>query len=136
MAMSVGILYPDLATPVTPAPLFTAVTWVERTVLGSVATSVAVIAVAVVGLMMLRGRLEVRRGVTVILGCFVLFGAPVLATGIRGLASAVLPAPPVVRVPPPPEPMPLARAPALMPPAPPPSPPNYDPYAGASVRPR
>lgn len=133
--MSVGILYPDLADPATPAPLFAAVTWIEQVVLGSLATSIAVIAVAVVGLMMLRGRLEVRRGVAVVFGCFVLFGAPVLATGIRGLASTVLPAPPVVRAPPPPDPMPLARAPMPVP-APPPSPPsNYDPYAGASVRP-
>jgi type IV secretory pathway VirB2 component (pilin) len=131
--MIVGILYPDLADPVTPAPLFAAVTWIEQAVLGSVATSIAVIAVAVVGLMMLRGRLEVRRGVTVILGCFVLFGAPVLAAGIRGIASNVLPAPPVVQAPVPPPPMPVARMPAPMPPPPPPS--NYDPYAGASVRP-
>jgi type IV secretory pathway VirB2 component (pilin) len=134
--MSVSILYPDLADSTTPAPLFTAVTWVERTVLGSVATSVAVIAVAVVGFMMLRGRLQVRRGVTVIMGCFVLFGAPVLAAGIRGIASTVLPAPPIVRVPPPPDPVPLARPQPPMPgPSPAPSP-NYDPYAGASVRPR
>lgn len=132
--MSIDILYPDLADPVTPAPLFAAVTWIERTALGSLATSIAVIAVAVVGLMMLRGRLEVRRGVTVILGCFVLFGSPVLAAGIRGLASAVLP-PPVVRAVPPPPPVPMARMPALMPTAPSSPPPNYDPYAGASVRP-
>ncbi|WP_371876683.1 TrbC/VirB2 family protein [Sphingomonas sp. DG1-23] len=133
--MSVGILYPDLADPATPAPLFAAVTWIERTVLGSVATSIAVIAVAVVGLMMLRGRLEVRRGVTVILGCFVLFGAPVLAAGIRGIASNVLPAPPIVPAAPPPPPMPIARGPSPMMPPPPPEPSNYDPYAGASVRP-
>jgi type IV secretory pathway VirB2 component (pilin) len=132
--MSAGFLYPDLADPVTPAPLFAAVTWIEQAALGSLATSIAVIAVAVVGLMLLRGRLEVRRGITVILGCFVLFGAPVLAGGIRGLASAVLPPPPV-RVVLPPEPVPLARAPTpmMLPPPPPPS--NYDPYAGASVRP-
>jgi type IV secretory pathway VirB2 component (pilin) len=107
--MRIGIFYPDLADPVTPAPLLAAVTWIERAVLGSVATSIAVIAVAVVGLMMLRGRLEVRRGATVILGCFVLFGAPVLAAGIRGFASNVLPTPPVV---PAPRPMPIAPAPS------------------------
>lgn len=134
--MSVGIVYPDLADPVTPAPLFAAVTWIERTALGSLATSIAVIAVAAVGLMMLRGRLDARRGVSVILGCFILFGAPVLAAGIRGLASTVLPSPPP-RVIPPPPPMPMVRAPSpmMMPPTSPP-PANYDPYAGASVRPR
>ena len=125
--MTATILYPDLADPTTPAPLFAAVTWVEQTVLGSVATSVAVIAVALVGFMMLRGRLQVRRGVTVIIGCFILFGAPVLAAGVRGIASAVLPASPV-RMLPPPAPRPRAGV-----PAPAANPPGYDPYAGASV---
>jgi type IV secretory pathway VirB2 component (pilin) len=127
--MSVAIFYSDLADPVTPAPLFAAVTWIEQAVLGSVATSIAVIAVAVVGLMMLRGRLEVRRGVTVILGCFVLFGAPVLAAGIRGIADNVLPASPIVSASPSVPPAPIARTPSPIP-----SPQPYDPYAGASLR--
>lgn len=131
--MSAGIILPNLADPVAPAPLIAAVSWIEQTMLGSIATSIAVIAVAVVGLMMLRGQLQARRGIIVVVGCFVLFGAPVLAAGIRGIATSVLPPPPVIPAPPPPEPMPFVPPPMPMMPPPPPPPSNEDPYAGASV---
>ena len=39
----------------------------------------AVIAVAFLGLMMIAGRLPFRRGISVVLGCFLLLGAPVVA---------------------------------------------------------
>ena len=57
--------------------------WLQGTLLGTVATSVAVIAVAAVGLMMLTGRLDWRRGSVVVLGCCVLFGATSIVAGIR-----------------------------------------------------
>ena len=60
-----------------------AVTWLQGTLLGTVATVVAVIAVASVGLMMLTGRLNWRYGATVILGCFILFGAGAIVGGIQ-----------------------------------------------------
>jgi type IV secretion system protein VirB2 len=47
---------------------------------------VAVIAVAVVGFMMLTGRINWRHGAVVILGCFVLFGAASIVAGIRSAA--------------------------------------------------
>lgn len=64
-----------------------AVNWVQGTLLGAVATSVAVIAVAAVGFMMLTGRMDWRRGAMVILGCFILFGAAAIVGGIREAAQ-------------------------------------------------
>lgn len=55
--------------------------------LGTFATVAAVIAVATVGFMMLTGRINWRYGVTVILGCFVLFGASSIVAGIHSTAT-------------------------------------------------
>lgn len=107
-----------------PAPdsvLVAAGQWVAAVATGPVATGVATIAIAAVGFAMLAGRIDVRRGAVVVLGCFIVFGAPTIAGafmqwagGDSGaqLAASVPPAAPV--------------------PAPPPAQPN-DPYAGASL---
>jgi type IV secretion system protein VirB2 len=63
-----------------------AVNWLQGTLLGTVATTVAIIAVAVVGFMMLTGRINWRHGAVVILGCFVVFGAASIVAGIRAAA--------------------------------------------------
>jgi type IV secretory pathway VirB2 component (pilin) len=60
-----------------------AVNWLQGTLLGTVATVVAVIAVASIGFMMLTGRMNWRHGAVVILGCFILFGAASIVAGIR-----------------------------------------------------
>lgn len=65
----------SLTDPPAYSPIADGVGWVQGVALGSVAMSVAVVAVAAVGLLMLSGRLELRRGVTVVLGCVLLFGA-------------------------------------------------------------
>ncbi len=75
------------ATPTGASPILSAVTWMQDTLLGEVASGVAVIAVAVVGFMMLSGRLNWRYGATVIVGCFVLFGAATIVGGIRSAAG-------------------------------------------------
>ena len=67
--------------------LVSAVNWLQGTLLGTVATVVAVIAVAVVGFMMLTGRTNWRYGVTVVLGCFILFGAASIVAGIHSAAT-------------------------------------------------
>ena len=64
-----------------------AVRWLEGTLLGTIATVVAVIAVATVGLLMLTGRINWRYGATVILGCFILFGAASIVAGIQSTAT-------------------------------------------------
>ena len=61
--------------------------WIPGTLLGTVATVVAVIAVAVVGLLMLSGRINWRHGAVVILGCFILFGAASIVAGIQSTAA-------------------------------------------------
>jgi type IV secretion system protein VirB2 len=54
--------------------ILNAVGWLEGTLLGNVATALAVIAVGATGLMMLTGRIDWRRGATVVVGCFIVFG--------------------------------------------------------------
>ena len=107
-----------------------AAVWVEATVQGPIMTAVAVLAIAAIGLAMLRGQLSVRRGATVVLGCFIAFGASSIARGLAGLAQAqAVEQTPVVQpfdIPPPPPP-------AFLPPESSPKA-DVDPYAGASVR--
>jgi type IV secretory pathway VirB2 component (pilin) len=64
-------------------PIVNALGWMQGTLLGNVATTAAVIAVACVGLLMLTGRMNWRFGATVIIGCFILFGATAIVSGIR-----------------------------------------------------
>ena len=64
-----------------------AVRWLQGTLLGTVATVVAVIAIASVGFLMLTGRINWRYGATVILGCFILFGAASIVAGIQSTSS-------------------------------------------------
>ena len=75
--------------PAGSSPLVAAMDWIQGTLLGNVATAAAVIAVAVVGFMMLTGRIEWRRGLTVVIGCFIIFGAVAIVSGIRSLAGGL-----------------------------------------------
>lgn len=67
--------------------LVAAVNWLQGTLLGTIATVIAVIAVAAVGFMMLTGRVNWRHGITVIIGCFILFGASTIVAGIHSTAT-------------------------------------------------
>jgi type IV secretory pathway VirB2 component (pilin) len=114
----------SLSDPDGANPLVVAAQWLQATMLGTVATAIAVIAVTGVGVLMLTGRLDWRRGATVVFGCFVLFGAASMAAGIRGglsgeeIATRSSPLPPVpVIIVRPVTPKPL---------------PGFDPYAGAA----
>ncbi len=77
------------ADPAGSSPLLAALNWVQDTLLGNLATTAAVIAVAVVGFLMLTGRIEWRRGLTVIVGCFIIFGAAAIVAGIRSVATGL-----------------------------------------------
>ncbi|XAP76916.1 TrbC/VirB2 family protein [Citromicrobium bathyomarinum] len=68
-------------------PIVNALAWLQGTLLGSVATAVAVMAVAAVGFMMLTGRMNWRFGATVIIGVFILFGAASIVAGIQAAAG-------------------------------------------------
>jgi type IV secretion system protein VirB2 len=76
------------ADPAGSGAIVGAVNWLQGTLLGTVATVVAVIAVASVGFMMLTGRMNWRYGATVILGCFILFGAASIVGGIQSTAAS------------------------------------------------
>lgn len=84
---------------------------------------IAILAVAGIGLAMLQGRVSVRSGLRVAIGCFILFGAPAIAQELMGLVRRNA-GPALIEVQP-------ASPPLIAVPAPPP--PNPDPYAGASV---
>ena len=76
------------ANPQGSGPIVSALMWLQGTLLGNVATAVAVIAVAMVGFMMLTGRMNWRFGATVIIGCFILFGSAAIVSGIQSAATA------------------------------------------------
>jgi len=78
-----------LSDPRGSGPIVSAVQWLQGTLLGTIATVVAVIAVACVGLLMLSGRINWRHGAVVILGCFILFGAASIVAGIRSTAGVI-----------------------------------------------
>lgn len=128
--MSVALNAGLLSEPDQANPFVSAAEWAQGVLLGSVATAVAVVAVAAFGVLLLTGRLSLRRGLTIVAGCFVLFGSNTIANGIlaglgAGAGSAQPNAAPPVNV----EPSPLQSAGPL----PVPSPTPYDPYAGAAV---
>jgi type IV secretion system protein VirB2 len=111
-----------------PNAIGASIGWIEAAMTGSLATAIATIAVASLGLMLLSGSLSRRRGVQLILGCFIIFGAPATAKGIlRWLNEAQSMttgershAPVTVAPPPPPRQLPTQA---------------YDPYAGAALPP-
>jgi len=120
-----------LSDPTGSSALVAAVLWVQGTLLGTVATAVATIAVAALGLMMLTGRLPVRRGLTAIFGCFILFGAARMAAGVRDGVTGI--GGDIAWAPPPPAPVPAAVVAPQPVPAPAKPPPSADPFAGAAV---
>ncbi|MFL6844346.1 MAG: TrbC/VirB2 family protein [Allosphingosinicella sp.] len=75
------------ADPAGSGVIVAAMRWLQGTLLGTVATVVAVIAVASVGFLMLTGRINWRYGATVIIGCFILFGAASIVAGIQSTTS-------------------------------------------------
>ncbi len=109
-------------TSPTSNALVAASQWLADVATGSIAVGAATIAVAAIGFAMLAGRIDLRRGANVILGCFILFAAPFIANSFVQWANGGDTTPPQT-----------ALAPPLPPtPAPPPQQPN-DPYAGASL---
>lgn len=95
--------------------------WVAAMLTGSVGTIVALIAIAGVGARMLLGRLSIRSGVRVVLGCFILFGAPVIAQALAHLITRT------------PSTTTSQGQAAMPPPIPTARTPDRDPYAGASL---
>ncbi len=93
LAMAMLMLSPtaalaqQAADPQGSGPVVAALAWLQGTMMGTVATTVAVMAVAAIGFMMLTGRMNWRFGVTVIVGVFILFGATTIVAGIQSAAG-------------------------------------------------
>jgi len=120
-----------LSEPAAINPLLSASNWLESTLLGTFATAIAVIAVAAQGLMLLTGRLQARRGMALLAGCFLVFGASTIANGIRSVLGDGDRSGKVAAVARAPEPLPSMMVTA--PPLPTRTSRPYDPYAGAAV---
>ncbi|MEO0419755.1 MAG: TrbC/VirB2 family protein [Pseudomonadota bacterium] len=78
----------SLFNPSSPPPLSASIDAVSGSTLAEVVTPLCVLTVAFLGFAMLSGRFQVREGFRVVLGCFVLLGAPVLAAGLFSIASS------------------------------------------------
>jgi type IV secretory pathway VirB2 component (pilin) len=113
--------------PASPNAFAAAVQWLDNILLGSIASAIAVIAVASIGFLLLSGRVDVRRAVQVLFGCFVLFGASSIAAGVMKFVSGSNIATEAMVATSPPPTYPVAPAPESRPVAP------YDPYAGAAM---
>jgi type IV secretion system protein VirB2 len=111
-----------------PNAFAAAVRWLDGTLLGTIATIVALLAVTSVGFLLMSGRIDLRRAAQVVFGCFIVFGASSIASGItRALVGTG--EPPQVEATPLPSPSVYAAAdPHAKRPGPP-----YDPYAGAAM---
>lgn len=81
-----SIINAQSTDPAGSGPVVNGLAWLQGTLLGNVATAVAVMAIAAVGFMMLTGRLNWRFGATVILGTFILFGASSIVAGIQSIS--------------------------------------------------
>lgn len=101
--------------------LVAGVYWIALLLTGSVATIAATIGIAIIGLKMLGGRLPWRRGARAILGCFLIFGASMVARGL------LLVAPHDTGM------QRLSTNEAMVMPPPPPKPQPYDPYASVAL---
>lgn len=123
MMFAISLRQASLSDPPSASAIAAATDWVGNLLFGPLVTTIAVIAIACIGLAMLSGRIELRRGASVVFGCFLLFGAKGIADGFR--ASATSSPPPVAAVAPPPTFVPSSSQ--LQ------GADGYDPYAGAAV---
>ncbi len=122
--IAAAVLQASLADAPPTGAISAAASWVSDLLFGPLATTIAVIAIAWVGFSMLSGRIEIRRGLAVVFGCFLLFGARGIADSLR-FSAMNEGAPIAASVPPSPnfaKPQPAANTPN-----------GYDPYAGAAV---
>lgn len=87
LALTHAAAFAQGTDPAGSGPINNALLWLQGTLLGTVATTVAVMAVAAIGFMMLTGRMNWRFGATVIIGVFILFGATTIVAGIQGAAG-------------------------------------------------
>jgi type IV secretory pathway VirB2 component (pilin) len=124
MMIVATIQQPGFSEPASTSAIAATSGWIIDLLFGPLATVIAVLAIAWVGFAMLAGRVDIRRGLSVVLGCFLFFGAKVITDGLM-LSAANDGAFAAAKAPPKPV---SAQAPPLN------GPPNgFDPYAGAAA---
>ena len=130
--MIIAVIYQaSLSDPPSTSAVTAATDWISDVLFGPLATAIAVIAIAWFGFAMLSGRIDIRRGLAVVFGCFLFFGAKGIAGGLQSATNiealpvaATLPPPPVFQ----------SSAPNFQNAEPGANGGNvFDPYAGASV---
>ncbi|WP_379548280.1 TrbC/VirB2 family protein [Qipengyuania sp. DSG2-2] len=112
----------DLFTAAGPSAVESAAAWIATLLTGSLAVTLSVLAVAIIGFLTLSGRFPVRESGRAILGVFLLLGASTLASALIGLAERGMNSGPAMVYSQP------VQAERDLQPA------EYDPYAGASLR--
>ena len=113
----------SLFEPNGSSPLQGAIGWITELMQGPLVVTLCVIAVALVGFAALSGRLPVRMGSRTVLGCFVVLGAPAIASALMWQGEE--PTPVVVY---------QAQSEASEPARPELPPANSNPYSQASVK--
>lgn len=103
----------------TEGAMASALQWMVGVLYGPFGTTIAVLAIALLGALMLQGRMPVKRGVQMVLGLFLFFGGASLAEVFVGQAPG-----PSVATLPPNEEMPLLATENRD---------VFDPYAGAAT---
>ncbi|MEP3050461.1 MAG: TrbC/VirB2 family protein [Erythrobacter sp.] len=116
----------SLFDPTAEPVLENSVGWINGVVLGEIAVGLCILSVAFLGILMLTGRLPLRSGLRVVVGCFMLLGAPAIAAGFMWGGDAMIERSAAAPVNPT-EPDPVEVR-GELPPT------DYDPYAGASFR--
>lgn len=87
--------------------IYLALHWWVEVLTGRLGTSIGVLAVAWLGLALMQGRIPLREALRVLLGCFLLFGAPMIAAGLLDTLTQRRPQPPEISPPDaPPAPLP------------------------------
>ncbi|WP_153039476.1 MULTISPECIES: TrbC/VirB2 family protein [Sphingobium] len=104
-----------------PSGVLGAVNWIESLLLGPAAYLISTLAIAAIGYALLDGRLAWKRAVTAIVGCFLIFGAPIIASGLMPSENSSMPY--AER---------LGAEDMVAPPPPRPAE-HYDPYAGPAL---
>lgn len=87
MMLFAAIYQPNLTDPPPTGVFSAAASWISAVLFGPLATTIAIIAIAWIGFAMLSGRIDIRRGLAVVFGCFLLFGAQGVAEGLRESAQ-------------------------------------------------
>jgi type IV secretion system protein VirB2 len=63
--------------------------WLEALLTGPLSTTISIVVIAVLGFRLLAGDLPIRSAARAVLGCFILFGAPIVASGLYSAADGL-----------------------------------------------